>query len=441
MDDLVWTEGTILTQHHFQALEYNFNRKIESQIKGLGPFNYGFINIEWLASKQDGKSFRLSKLEAIFPSGIYVCCNYSEEWMPSFELELQESRSEIDLCLVYDEKANHIGRLDVESNSLPPGYFYKKVADAYSIRNEKEILFKSSPIYIIEKGAQKKDQDSLYLGRLVRDKAGSYYFNEHVPRPVLDVKSCDAVVSLLDGFLLNIKSKLSLYYSERSLHIDFGLSADKVGQSLFYGVLAQTYEIVDRFTVNGGSPYDLYCLIKERFSAIHLFSQKINYFDLGLEYDHNNIYDSYYLLVLSFDELVDSVVFGSSIIIELNEQQGVLFSEEISSYLETGDYLFFLSVAVASSNSEHIAEFPKMCKISSSAEVDNLIESSTQGLGLIKVKQLPSGINPKLGREYFMLQQEGDHWSNILRDKNISIFCMGEFSNSDVELTLYPKAK
>ena len=140
--------------------------------------------------------------------------------------------------------------------------------------------------------------------------------------------------------------------------------------------------------------------------------------------------------------MLETVVPSNFIALALKQIRDTTYATSIDkdSYFEKTR--FYLAVSADLRDPEIIDRAPKLMKVSSATQIENLIRHALPGLRLAYVAQPPRGMPVNVGHHYFAIEQAGPSWDHIRQGRSFAVYVPQDFLNPQMELIiLLPNAQ
>src|SRR5690606_24607447 len=75
----IWTEGILLSQHHFQQQDRYHERLLRDRMQAISPYDWGVTDLEIDARGLSSGQFIVRRFSAIWPDGTSLRCGEGTE--------------------------------------------------------------------------------------------------------------------------------------------------------------------------------------------------------------------------------------------------------------------------------------------------------------------------------------------------------------------------
>lgn len=420
---VVWSEGMLLRQQHFQQQEkYLIERIKQSSVKVL-PDNYGFTLIELDQQLLPLKRFSLMSAEGIFPDGTpFVLGNQAAAAIEP--LTITEGVLDITIYLC----------LPLESQILPR---YK--SEVYQIQDEND----TSPA-----------KADIVMGKLnLQFKTSEDDLSQFTLLPVAKVKYCNGKegVVLEDKFIAPALELSAIVELKRNIEELAGLLgqrikilADRVATpsklyvaDLKEWLLLQTlnrHHLIWKQAVTRlqQHPIYFYNLAIQLIGELATFTQEKKYCDMEINYKQHNLYETFFPIFQMLRQQLNQAIEQNAFAVTLEKTpQGWWQSIVLSS--EVFDTCQLVIAAKADLPYEELQErFLTQVKVCSADQIFALLHSQLPGLPLEVMLTIPPTIPYHAGYLYFTVADQSELWQDIKKFGQLAIHATSQIPQLDL---------
>jgi len=441
IDKPLWHEGLILSQQHFQQQERwtDFVHRQFASAAIAEPWGAREIGIdeEALANSR----LKLTNLKLRFRDGTLIDTSISDV-LPSARDLAQGLPADLQTIVVLaalplmDATGSNC-RFDEATLARPRRSYreFVKVTDLNGV-GEAEMAAERRAVRLLFDFEPKEDDTVCAIARLIRGAGGQFQVDHRYVPPCLTLAGhslhVERVIRLAD--ILQAKSTaLGVRKSERIEEVaEYGIA----DVSLFWLLHSiHTYWPQLRFFATHPSqpPERLYSTLAQLTSVLMTFSTSAQLTDIP-PYDHARADEIFAKLETLIRDLLDAIIPSRVVSIGLTRKSSTTWTGQfLDERLRSGaDY--YLSVSAALAPFELVERVPKLCKMGSPDDVEQLVNSALAGIPLKAVQRVPAAIPVRLDNHYFALDASDPAYARMLAAHACQIYLPGTVPEASLEL-------
>jgi len=212
-------------------------------------------------------------------------------------------------------------------------------------------------------------------------------------------------------------------------------AADIANFWLLYTVNTHLPILRHLFETKRGHPEALYSNLLSLAGALCTFSLRTQPRDLPL-YDHDDLGHCCTDLDEKLRELLETVVPSNFVSLPLKLQQTSIYATAIADEKYLKDTKMYLAVSSDKGEADMIKDVPKLIKLCSASQIDQLVRQAMPGIQLTHMTAPPSAIPVKLKFQYYSLNQSGVAWDSVRKARNLAAYVPDDFPNPQLELLI-----
>lgn len=436
LNNVLWAEGIFLGPQHFQAWDrYQFESQASRQ-RMLYPHAWGIAELEWDNKALLNGRLDLVRLKAIFPDGRLVDFQASSQHRVTMDLSnLKAAQLTIAITLPRNEQAQ--GITGYPTNGQRSGLLtsYQDVADTHDVNRIREVAFTAPNISLMPLPDISDDMSALPITELTLGEDQQYQHVDECILPSLSLSATNGLPSLVKGLLEVLDHRQRQYIEQRSqLSEVANFSTAELADFLLNKDLSLARMELGQFQqFPKQHPYLLFLTLL-RLHTVLAHYMDATQLNLTLAYNHESPADGFHRLHNSIRTLlnVQKQRPEAGITLTLGHNGGYYTSEINNTALERCH--FYLGVNHPDDNPDWITRFPAMCKVGATSQIDTMLSSALPGVSISHCQRVPHKVRIKSGYEYFRLDTQSPLWTNIKQDRALSIFCLGDFAETQIEL-------
>ncbi len=435
---VVWAEGVFLGQQHFQQWDHYHEQSQHLRSKNLTVFDWGLSKLEIDLDALKHGLFRIKECSGLFSNGQLIHFNMLDADTLVFDLtKINADKIELYLCLPANTSISGIAGYPNPNYLCAWQADYRKTIDQYDMNNEREIMF-ARPNLLLMNGAENLTQlINFKIAELHRVDVNQYQLNEKFIPPLLRISGSYSLKNMLRRLVELTEAKVRILFERRN---QFNASVTDFSQNnlaqflLLQALSAALPELKHCLKQVEFHPERLYSLLIRIAGQLNAFSQETETTAELPSYQHEKLADTFLQLETILMKLFDVILPVKMAALKLQRESDTLYTlDNIDSNLLQKNS-FFIAVYLAADDSSWIANFAQHVKISSREKIEMIVISALPGVSLTHLQRTPSKLPVKSGYEYFRLENYGDFWQDIVKDKSLGMFVSQEFIDAKFEI-------
>ncbi|MFK8330592.1 type VI secretion system baseplate subunit TssK [Pseudomonas sp. BJa5] len=412
IDRPLWVAGAMLSPQQFQqqARWEAWTNECVARLSLVHPWGVQ-------AASFDLEALRLGKLKATrlclrMPDGTLIDTDHADPLPPALEISRLSTDDNLHLTVVLSlpmEQANGNNCLfEGSRNDRPMRYrqAWRDVQDVFADEVESMGVLEHSLTLRLE-----SDDNADYLTcpvvRLVRDSQGGWCLDpDHVP-PLLSVAAHPGLQAQLHNLQTQLSAKrqrlMGMRRESNQRMADFAVA----DVSLFWLLNAlNTYEpvLADFLAHPARHPEQLYLELTKLAGSLLTFSLEHDIEQLPA-YRHEQLESVFAPLIRLLSTLLEASLPSRVIALALEEQGANRWKVSLNDarLREHEGVDFYLSVRCRLPAVQVQSQFPRLCKVGTPDEVDQLVNAALDGVPLQPLSHVPAAIPLRLENQYFAL--------------------------------------
>ena len=422
---LVWSEGTVLTQQHFQQWDSYHTHYTHFLFNLACPFQTGIKNLIINQDMLKHHKLIIQKLDAIFPNGVIVEYNNQSDSPLSLDIMPNNSKTIYIGLPITQHTTGITGYPDNPAHPAWKGY-YQIIPDNEDSTRERELLLAKPNLVLL---TEDDDKSQFYTLKIL-----DAHNPDYIP-PVIALNSAYWLQERLrsSAELLHASIKLLLH---RQHHYRTDLTefnhrdlADFLLLQLFKQTLPQIeFLLLHPFL----PPIEFYKLLIIFLGNLSSFMPTPDY--KTPHYNHEDLYTSFNVLYNTMIIFMEKAIPARMPSLKWHHESDTLYSiHNIDSRLFESSR-FYLAVYHEDANISWINHFTHKIKIGARSRIEAIITSALPGIPLIHTQRPPNKLPVKAGYEYFYLEPKGEEWEKIKTERTLSLFKSYDFLNARIDL-------
>ncbi|MCK4609218.1 MAG: type VI secretion system baseplate subunit TssK [Gammaproteobacteria bacterium] len=430
---VVWAEGVLLGQQHFQKWEEYLKAERQVFNRSITPFAWGLCSLKIDMDALLNNQFRLKHCLAILENGLLLNYDVTESDVLSCELSAANNgRQTIYLGVGLNQYVGGItGYKQGDANSAWIAD-YQTAQDLYDREREREVLFAKLNLKLLQESDDREKFQSIPIAEVMSmGEKGFQLLDDFVP-PTLHIKTSTMLQTMLTRMLEIISAKIRVLNAHR-------YEQDDPVQLLLLTILNGAFKQLQHLAKQPDShPEKLFQALTDLICRLGAFSEDFLPYDLP-DYQHDKLTATFTPLNNIAQKMLEAVMPTRMATLQLRRENDSLYLIDSidSALLSQAD--FFIAVYFPAENPDWVAQFARQIKVASHNAIESLITSALTGVRVVHTQRPPSKLSVKTGYEYFYLEQRGDFWEQIIHDRSLGIFLPHAFIKANIEMVTVQK--
>jgi type VI secretion system protein ImpJ len=442
MERVLWSKGVLLTPQHLQLQDRFLEDVIGFKLGAVAFAPFGFVRLDVDREALAAGSLALSEATGLLPDGLPFDMPRSDQAPAPKPLEefWQPDQRALDVYLAIPEQRAGARNVSVSGTDRGTRYIAEVVLrrDENTGLTEKPIQIARKNFRLLAQGENLEGSSTLPVARVVRASTGEFTLDPHFVPPLLDVTASDYLLSIARRLVEILSAKSATLSGTRRQRnqglAEFGAS-DVANFWLLYTVNSHLPRLRHLFETRRGHPSELYVALLELAGALTTFSTTIHPRDLP-GYDHTALGSCFSRLDEQVRELLETVVPASHVTLPLRQTEPSIYAAAIEQDRYLAAPALYLAVAAAVRPDDLVRNAPRLIKVSSSGQLQQLIRQALPGVPLRPLAAPPSALPVKLDYQYFAIDKTGEHWDAIARERNLAVYVPSDFPEPRLELVI-----
>jgi type VI secretion system protein ImpJ len=437
---VLWGEGLFLRPQHFQQQDRYHEARLNQTASALHPYAWGVRKLEIDHDALKSDTLRLTELSLIFPDGeiyrapqadllpLQVKLGELEPAVQSltFHAALPSLKAHGDNCAGDDEDrpGARFTRHDHDTHDL-----YTRAADA-SVGYLKKTLRLVSELDALE------SFESFPLVRLRRLPTGGFEVDPSFTAPSLSIEGAPGLHAQLARLMEKLLAKVNALYghhrepSKNVVEIRGGdISSFWLLNTASTGYAALTHYLNHRDL----HPERLFAELLTLAGALMTYSRSYKLEDLPA-YVHEDPGPAFARLFGIVRDLLDTVISSKYFSIALRNDRPSFHVGALDSGKINAQTVLYLAVGADLPALQLVEVVPLRFKIGAPEDVDKFVLSAMPGVKLVHAPQVPAAIPVRPDTCYFILENKGTLYENMLKAQSISIYVPNGIRDLKLEL-------
>jgi type VI secretion system protein ImpJ len=428
---VAWSEGLFLRQHHLQQNDRYVERLLESRVRHVTPYPWGFAAVEIDRDMAEQNKFALRRASGVFQDGTPFDMPGSSP-LPA-PVDVPEG-AEKQLVWLTMPAATVNGR-EVDMAEATSGSRYVRdietVADSSSgMHLEEEIEVAHPRVSFDIRKTPKPGSHCLRVARILEVRDKTILFDETFAPPVLVAQAHPVVAGWLERVIGWVDTKL-----ETLARYAADPSSGGGLQTFDYFMLQMLNREVNVLKHLRHSKYvhpvQIYEELLRISGELWTFSPKRLAPDYAA-YDHDSP-ETVFEPVLSDIQRLLSLDIGRAIRLNLIERAPNAYLAQVSDRALFRNATFVIEVGASKPLTQIQQQFPALCKVGPNTKMNEIVQTHLPGIELVHLPTPPRQIRAISDHVYFYLDKSSALWPEFSVASSIGLHFAGDWPDLQLD--------
>jgi type VI secretion system protein ImpJ len=436
---VVWSEGTLLSPQHLQALDRFHEAHLATRLHAVAPRDWGVLELELDPAALGAGQVRLLRFAGVFPDGLPVAFD-TPEVAPSprdVSASFPAAVRSLDVYLAVPREREGVPSYADEGGPAESRYVMvsRQLADATSPDATAPIMVARPNAVLLLGDERRDDHETIKVAELQRKATGQLTLSDWYVPPALRIGVSPRLVGGVREVLARAIAKTrELAESRRHRAAASDVTAPDLARLLQLLVLNMHVPVLAHLAEDGDtSPRECYLQLVQLAGQLATFRGDESA-DLP-KFQHGDLRATFQPLITRLLELLGEVAVQQYVSVPLDQREGGLFLARVQDERVLRGQLF-LTVKSDQPEPMVIEQLPRLAKIASASEIHGLVQAAAPGLPLKVVHRPPPQLPVRPGVIYFALVTEGRFWQGILTGRNIALYLPPPFDPAKTKLEM-----
>lgn len=431
---VVWSEGLFLRPHHLQQGDRYLENLVESRVRHVTPYPWGFSAVEIDRDLAQQSKFSVRRATGVMPDGTPFDIPGASPVPEPIDVPESAGKQVVWLSMpIGAPNAREVEPADQDSASR---YFpdTERLIDATSqLRIEEEIEVAHPRLSFELRRTAKPGYVGLAIGRVLEVRDRNIVFDERFAPPVLTCGAHPVVNGWTDrviGWIENKLEELARYAADPTA--GGGL------QSADYFVLQLLNRHIPVLRHFRASKY----IHPERlFEELIRIAGELATFATAERrartypaYDHDNLEEVFTPVIRDIQDFLSAQLGRRAIRLEIIERAPNAFVSTIRDRNLFRNAGLVLEVAARRPLTEIQTQFPQLFKVGPNTKMNEIVHAHLPGVGLVHLPTPPPQIRAITDHVYFLLDRQSPLWPEFSVASAIGMHFSGDWPELELEL-------
>jgi type VI secretion system protein ImpJ len=434
----IWTEGLLVSQHHFQQQDQYFEGLLHDRVRAVSHYDWGITDLKIDERAFAAGQIRIQRLSAIWPDGASIACGEGTGLAAPEprDLPTDAQRIEVFIGLSSGQDTAQVSfdgstmrRYARELQSVPDSNTGASPQEVEWARPNLRVLF----------GTERRDGFiTLLVAELVRQDTGQFVILDTRVPPVLKLSAAPFLESGVRRVLANAVARHQQLFAERRGRQNTGadLHPSEVRNFLLLQTLSGALPVLNHLLDTARAhPEEAYLALAQLGSQLACFSTeagaieipKFNYLELG---------DTFELLFATVLRLLSGGSERAYTEVPLEHRPDGMFIGRIPEPKLLSQEFF---VAIKANMPEALVRerAPGVLKLAGWGHIYDVVKHARSGVNL-SIEWSPSGALPlRPGVCFFRVTREGSYWEEVVKTSTVALYLPSDNDWGKAEVSLY----
>jgi len=440
---IVWSEGMLMSPHHMQQLDAYHEELLALRLRAALPYDWGVVAVEIDRRALAAGQLRVQSFVGVLPDGLYLAFGAdAPESPPSRPIEGHFAPKQPTLEVFLGVPREREGAANyVDGDGARRARFTvakRPVWDAGTGGNERQLPFAQRNVVVLFGDEAREDYETVKIGEVTRDAQGALVLVDSYLPPLLRIGASPFLVDGLKRLLALASAKQRTLSEGRRQRegssVEF--TASDVTRYLllnavntFIPVLSHLVELPDQ------PPREVYLLLVQFAGSLMSFAADADPTSLPA-FTYTDLRATFEQLLDRLTELLGATVKENFIRVALEARQDGLHSGRLDDDRLLKATQFVLAVRAKLPEAQTAEQLPKLSKIATWSEINNIVQAASPGVPLTVTHRPPPEIPVHAGLVYFTLTTGDRVWRNILSERTVAVYLPPPFLPNETQIQL-----
>ena len=431
---VVWSEGLFLRPHHLQQSDRYVEALLESRVRHITPYPWGFSAVEIDRDLAQQSKFSLRRAAGVMPDGTPFDIPGSSPLPPPIDVPESAAKQLLWLSVPL-ASANTREVEDAEAESASRYYpATEMLIDATSpMRVEEEIDVAHPRLSFELRRTAKPGFVGLPIARVLEVRDRTIVLDEKFAPPVLSCAAHPVVDGWIDrviGWIDNKLEELARYAADPTA--GGGLqSADYFVLQLLNRHIPVLKHFRQSRYVHPERLYEEFLRIAGELATFATAERRARTYPA---YDHDNLEEVFTPVVRDIQDFLSAQLGRRAIRLEIIERAQNAFVSTIRDRNLFRNAALVLEVAARRPLTEIQSQFPHLFKVGPNTKMNEIVHAHLPGVGLVHLPTPPPQIRAISDHVYFLLDRQSPLWPEFSVASSIGMHFAGDWPELELEL-------
>lgn len=444
LERVVWSEGMLMCPQHLQQQDLFFEATLAARLAAVSPHDWGVVSMTIDEGELASGTFKLSAFTGVLSGGLPLEIAAGEPGGPSARPIADQFPSTATTLEVYlavpaarEGIPNYQDAID-DSASARYRIRNRPVPDLTVAKTEQIIGFGRPNVTLLFGHESREDFESVKIAEVVRDATGGFNLSKSYIPPCLKLSGSSVLQARLQDLLSVMLAKQRALADARrqvdAAAVEF--TSQDITRYLLLNALSSYIPLV-RYIVETPSTSTLsaYLTLLQLGGALTTFTGDIDpstfprfvYTDLRSSFDE---------LLAKIGTMLGATVRERCIVVPLEARHDGMWIGQLKDERLPRCPQFVLAVESDNPQQDVANRLPKLSKIASWKQINQIVRAATPGVPLVVTHRPPPEVPVRPRQVYFLLGTDDPYWRAVATERTVAIYLPPPFDPSKAKITL-----
>jgi type VI secretion system protein ImpJ len=431
---VAWSEGLFLRPHHLQQADRYVERLIETRVRSVTPYPWGFSALEIDRDLAQQSKFGLRRAAGVMPDGTPFDLPQDSALPPAIDIKENAAKQIVWLSLpIITPNSREIDGQQTETGSRYIESQSTVIDSNSSLRIEEQIDIAQPRLTLDLRKTPKGGHVNIGIARIVEVRDKAILFDDKFVPPLLACHAHPVVDGWLDrvtGWIDNKLEELARYAADPTAGGGLQTVDYFVLQLLNRHITVLKHLKASRYV----HPERLYVEFLHLVGELATFALQERRANEYPAYDHDDLENTFGPVIRDIQEFL-SVRYGRRAIrLEIIERAQNAFVSTVKDRSLFRNANFVLEVAARRPLTEIQAHFPQLFKVGPNTKMNEIVHAHLPGVQLIHLPTPPPQIRAMADHVYFLLDRTSPLWPDFSSASAMGMHFSGDWPELELEL-------
>jgi len=431
---VVWSEGLFLRPHHFQQNDRYLENLLESRVRSISPYPWGFSVLEIDRDLAQQSRIGLRRAAGVMPDGTPFSMPDNSP-LPA-AIEVPENAAGQLVWLSLPLAAANTREVEDALNGSASRYLPSTemlIDSTASLRTEEEIDVAHPRLTLELRKTSKAGYVGLALGRILEVRDRAVLFDEKFAPPVLVCSAYPVIEGWLDrviGWIDNKLEELARYAADPTAGGGLQSADYFVLQLLNRNIPVLKHMRRSRF-IHPERLFSTFLALAGELATFTTAERRARDYPA---YDHDDLENCFAPVVRDIQDYLSANLGRRAIRLEIVERAQNAFMSTIRDRALVRNATLVLEVAARRPLTEIQAQFPQLFKVGPNTKMNEIVHAHLPGISLVHLPTPPPQIRALTDHVYFYLDRTSPLWPEFSTASSIGMHFSGDWPDLELEL-------
>lgn len=437
---LLWAEAIALRAQHLQQQDLYCEGLVSHATRALHPYTWGVLTLRIDETRLALGVVEVSTLSLMFRDGAIYDAPTTDLLPQPFKLDkVPLSAQSVVVYARLPALKKHGDNCTAQGEARSSARFEQfshDTADLFSRASTTPVLYLRKTVNLVIDAGDDSSDEQIPLARLRRLATGGFELDHTFVPPSLCINATPSLTAQLTRLVEKLLAKVGSLYGRQQ---DAGKSAVDMwgGDTSSFWLIhtaSSAYAPLAHFLSHPGlHPERLFQQLLALAGGLMSYSREARLSELPA-YEHMHAGTRFAILFKMIDTLLDTVIASAYTRIALTLSRPGMHEGALDPANVKRDTTLYLAVNANMAAMELVELMPRRLKIGAPEDVEQCITASIPGIKVVYTPQMPSAVPVRPNTFYFIIENRGQLYDNMIKSEKIAIFAAGNIDGLTLEL-------